>query len=249
MLRRHFIRLPLLALPASLHTAAHAASAAASAPLPAAAPAAANAPVVLVLGDSLSAEYGLARGSGWVALLAQRLAGQGLAARVVNASISGDTTAGGRTRLPALLKTHRPAVVVIELGGNDALRGLPLDSTQANLAAMTQAAQQAGARVLLAGMQVPPNYGADYGQRFAAVFGAVAKAEGAALVPFLLKGVADRANPLELFQPDRIHPLAAAHPIILDNVWPALLPLLPGAAAPSAKAKPASAKPAPRARS
>lgn len=188
-----------------------------------------DAPVVLVLGDSLSAEYGIERGSGWVALLQKRLQEQKSKTRVVNASVSGDTTAGGRARLPVLLQRHKPAVVVIELGGNDALRGLALEMTQANLKAMTQAARQAGAKVLLVGMQVPPNYGADYGRRFAALYAEVARAEGAALLPFLLAGVADRDNPLELFQPDRIHPVAQAHPIILDNVWPVLRPLLPGA--------------------
>ncbi len=187
---------------------------------------AAEPPTVLVVGDSLSAEYGIARGSGWVALLEKKLAAEKIAAKVVNASISGDTTAGGRARLPALLKTHRPTVVVIELGANDALRGLSLDTTEANLMAMTQAAQQAGARVLLAGMQMPPNYGADYGQRFFALYPRVAKAQGAALVPFFLRGVADRANALELFQPDRIHPTAAAHPIILGTMWPEIRKLL-----------------------
>ena len=183
-------------------------------------------PVILVLGDSLSAEYGIARGSGWVALLQHKLAAEKIAAQVLNASISGDTTSGGRARLPALLKKHHPAVVVIELGGNDALRGLPLSMTEANLNAMTQAAQQAGAKVLLAGMQVPPNYGAQYGQRFEALFAQVAQAHKAALVPFLLKGVADGPDPTRLFQPDRIHPTAAAHPIILANVWPTLKTLL-----------------------
>ncbi|WOP17057.1 arylesterase [Ottowia sp. SB7-C50] len=187
---------------------------------------AAGAPTVLVVGDSLSAEYGIARGTGWVALLQNKLAAEKIVGQVVNASVSGDTTAGGRARLPALLKTHQPAVVVIELGGNDALRGLSLDMTEANLVAMTQAAQAAGAKVLLVGMQVPPNYGADYGQRFRALFAQVAKAQRAALVPFLLQGVADRANPVELFQKDRIHPLAEAHPIILGNVWPELQKLL-----------------------
>ena len=187
---------------------------------------AAEPPLVLVVGDSMSAEYGIPRGSGWVALLQQKLAAERVAARVVNASVSGDTTAGGRARLPALLKTHQPAVVVIELGGNDALRGLSLDMTADNLKAMTQAAHEAGARVLLAGMQVPPNYGADYGRRFAGLFGEVARTENAALVPFLLAGVADVPNAAELFQPDRIHPTAAAHPIILHNVWPALRELL-----------------------
>lgn len=174
---------------------------------------------LLVVGDSLSAEYGLARGTGWVALLEQQLARDKIAARVVNASISGDTTSGGRSRLPALLKTHAPTHVVIELGGNDALRGLPLAMTRDNLLAMTRAAKAAGAKVLLVGMQLPPNYGARYGQDFAALFAEVAKAEGAALVPFLLAGVADGPDAERLFQPDRIHPLAAAHPKMLANVW------------------------------
>jgi acyl-CoA thioesterase-1 len=183
---------------------------------------------VLVVGDSLSAEYGLPRGRGWVALLEQRLAREKIAARVVNASISGDTTSGGRSRLPALLAEHRPTHVVIELGGNDALRGLPLAMTRDNLVAMVRAARAAGARVLLVGMQVPPNYGRRYADEFAALFGDVAKAEGAALVPFLLAGVADGPDPTALFQPDRIHPNADAQPIMLDNVWPALRALLRG---------------------
>jgi acyl-CoA thioesterase I len=181
---------------------------------------------VLVVGDSLSAEYGLKRGSGWVALLEQRIAKEGLAARVINASVSGDTTSGGRSRLPALLRQHQPSLVVIELGGNDALRGLPLTMTRDNLAAMTRDAKAAGARVLLVGMQVPPNYGRKYGEDFAALFGSVAKAEGTALVPFLLKGVADGPDATALFQADRIHPTEAAHPTMLDNVWPVLKPLL-----------------------
>lgn len=184
---------------------------------------AARAPAtILVVGDSLSAEYGIARGSGWVALLEQRLAAQKIAARVVNASVSGDTTAGGRSRLPALLAVHRPTHVVIELGGNDALRGLPLASTRANLTEMARAARTAGARVLLVGMQVPPNYGRRYADDFAALFDEVARAQGAALVPFLLKGVADSPEAESLFQSDRIHPNAQAHPIMLDNVWPVL---------------------------
>jgi acyl-CoA thioesterase-1 len=183
-------------------------------------------PVILVVGDSLSAEYGLARGSGWVTLLEQRLAREKVAARVVNASISGDTTSGGRARLASLLAQHKPSHVVIELGGNDALRGLPLASTQANLTAMTQAAQAAGARVVLVGMQVPPNYGRAYTESFASMFAAVAKAQKAALVPFLLKGVADGPDPEALFQADRIHPTAAAQPAMLANVWPVLAPLL-----------------------
>jgi len=182
--------------------------------------------VILVVGDSLSAEYGLQRGSGWVALLEKRLAQEKIAAGVVNASISGDTTSGGRSRLPALLAQHKPAVVIVELGGNDALRGLPLAMTERNLAEMARASKAAGARVLLAGMQVPPNYGRQYNEDFAALFGKVARAEGTALLPFLLKGVGDAPNASELFQPDRIHPKEAAHPIILGNVWPVLRPLL-----------------------
>lgn len=183
--------------------------------------------VVLIVGDSLSAEYGLKRGSGWAALLQERLAREKVPARVVNASVSGDTTSGGRSRLPALLKQHRPAVVVIELGGNDALRGLPLNMTRDNLTAMARAAREAGAKVLLVGMEMPPNYGAKYAQEFRDVFSGVAKAEKTALVPFFLKGVADGPEPLKLFQADRIHPNEAAHPQMLANVWPELRKLLP----------------------
>ena len=185
--------------------------------------AAGSSPVVLIVGDSLSAEYGLARGAGWVALLEQRLAERKIAARVINASISGDTTSGGRARLPSLLKQHQPTHVVLELGGNDALRGLPLNMTEANLRFMAQAAKAAGAQVLIAGMQVPPNYGRRYGADFAALFGRVAEAEGTALVPFLLAGVADGPDAERLFQNDRIHPNAQAQPMMLDNVWPVLL--------------------------
>ncbi|MDP1650067.1 MAG: arylesterase [Rubrivivax sp.] len=181
---------------------------------------------LLVVGDSLSAEYGIARGSGWVALLEKRSADEKLPVPVVNASISGDTTSGGRSRLPALLKQHKPRVVVIALGGNDALRGLPLDMTQANLTEMARAAKAAGAKVLIVGIAVPPNYGRNYGEAFMQLFGTVARAEGTALVPFLLAGVADAPNADELFQPDRIHPTAQAHPKMLDNVWPVLRPLL-----------------------
>ena len=181
---------------------------------------------ILVVGDSLSAEYGLARGSGWVALLDQRLAQEHIGADVVNASISGDTTAGGLARLPSLLREHKPGLVILELGANDALRGLPLDATRANLAEMARLAKAAGAKVLIIGMQLPPNYGRAYGDRFAALFADVARAEGAALVPFMLKGVADGPQPEAMFQADRIHPLASAHPTILANVWPVLAPLL-----------------------
>jgi len=161
-----------------------------------------------------------------VALLEQQLAKDKLAAKVVNASISGDTTSGGRSRLPALLKQHRPTHVVIELGGNDALRGLPLAMTRDNLQAMARDAKAAGAKVMVVGMQVPPNYGARYGQDFAALFASVARAEGAALVPFLLAGVADGPMADKLFQPDRIHPTAEAHPRLLANVWGVMKPWL-----------------------
>ncbi len=193
---------------------------------PAAAASPRTQPRLLIVGDSLSAEYGLVRGTGWVALLEQRLAREKLAWQVVNASVSGDTTSGGRSRLPALLKQHQPQVVVIELGGNDALRGLPLKMTEDNLFAMTRAAKAAGARVLITGIAVPPNYGREYNEQLMKLFGTVARAEGAALVPFLLAGVADVPNADELFQPDRIHPKAQAHPRMRDNVWPALRPLL-----------------------
>src|SRR5574343_352288 len=151
---------------------------------------------LLVLGDSLSAEYGLARGQGWVALLEQKLARhklpQGRRYQVINASISGETTAGGRARLEPLLKLHKPAVLIIELGGNDALRGLPLASSRENLLAMVRAGKAAGARVQLVGMQVPPNYGASYAREFANLFPEVAKAEKVALTPFLLAGFAEK---------------------------------------------------------
>lgn len=181
---------------------------------------------MLIVGDSLSAEYGLPRGSGWAALLSQRLAQQKPPASVVNASVSGDTTAGGRSRLAPLLSQHKPDVVVIELGANDALRGLPLATTEDNLRAMTRAAKSAGAKVLLLGMQLPPNYGRKYGAEFAGLYAKVAKDEQTALLPFFLKGVADVPNAAELFQADRIHPNEKAHPTMLANVWPFLQPLL-----------------------
>lgn len=193
---------------------------------PAAAQGSAPQRTLLVLGDSLSAEYGLARGSGWVALLQRRIERDTPQWRVVNASVSGETTSGGRSRLAALLTQHRPRVVVIELGGNDALRGLPLAMTQDNLADMVREAKASGAAVLLVGMSVPPNYGRTYSESFSALFGTVARAHGAALVPFLLSGVADVAGAADLFQSDRIHPTAQAQPRMLDNVWPALKPLL-----------------------
>ena len=182
-----------------------------------------GAPVLLVVGDSISSGHGLTKGEGWVDLLASRLARDGYRERVINASISGDTTAGGRARLPALLREQRPAIVVIELGGNDALRGGNLEATRANLDAMVAAVQQAHAKALILGMQVPPNYGAAYAQRFATLFADVAKSRHVPLVPYLFAGFGED---LAQFQPDRIHPKAGAQSRILDNVWPALLPLL-----------------------
>mgnify|MGYP002655244755 FL=1 len=181
---------------------------------------------ILVLGDSLSAEYGLARGSGWVALLQKQLAKDKPGVEVINASISGDTTSGGRSRLPALLKRHQPSHVVIELGGNDALRGLPMTMTHENLLTMTQQAQAAGAKVLLLGMQMPPNYGLEMARQFEAAYVEVAKSQKAALVPFFLKGVGDDPDPLKWFQADRIHPNEAAQPRLLANVWPILKKLI-----------------------
>ena len=178
---------------------------------------------VLVLGDSLSAEYGLSHGSGWVPLLEQRLKTQGIDADVVNASISGETTSGGLARLPALLVKYRPEIVVIALGANDGLRGLPLAAAEANLRTMSRQAKQAGAQVLLLGMRLPPNYGRAYNDRFFALFGKVAREFQAPLVPFMLEGVADKAS---LFQTDRLHPTAQAQPLILDNIWPQLHPML-----------------------
>ena len=181
---------------------------------------------ILIVGDSLSAEYGLKRGTGWVALLEKQLAVEKKPAKVVNASISGDTTSGGRSRLAPLLAAHKPTIVVIELGGNDALRGLPLDMTAANLTAMTQAAKKSGAKVLLLGMQVPPNYGGAYAASFSGLFSKVAKAEKVTLMPFFLAGVADVDDAAAQFQADRIHPNVQAQPKMLTNVWPELKKLL-----------------------
>ncbi len=188
--------------------------------------AAAASPVLLVVGDSLSAEYGLKRGTGWVSLLEARLAQEKSPVRVVNASISGETTSGGRSRLPALLTQHQPRYVVIELGGNDALRGLPLTMTRDNLGWMTQAARQAGARVLLVGMQLPPNYGRDYGERFSELFVQVARQHQSAVVPFFLHGFANQPDAARYFQPDRIHPTEEAQPLMLATVWPEIRKLL-----------------------
>ena len=181
------------------------------------------APTLLVVGDSISAGYGLARGEGWVDLLTARLAQQGHRERVVNASISGDTTAGGRARLPGLLREHRPSIVVIELGGNDALRGGDHGVEIFARRLQIPAAQVARAKVLVVGMKVPPNYGTAYARTFDAVFTDVAKARRVPVVPYVFAGFGED---FAQFQGDRIHPTAAAQPRILDNVWPALLPLL-----------------------
>ncbi|MFT3856976.1 MAG: arylesterase [Aquabacterium sp.] len=181
---------------------------------------------ILVMGDSLSAEYGLPRGTGWVALMEERLRQQGIKGEVINASISGETTSGGARRLPALLPSDRPTHVVIELGANDALRGLSLKGTQDNLQAMISASKAVSAKVVLVGMMVPPNYGKRYSDDFHKLYGVLAEKNKVALVPFFLKGVADRPDAREWFQSDGTHPKAKAHGILLDNVWPVLKPLL-----------------------
>ena len=178
---------------------------------------------LLVFGDSLSASYGIAEKRGWVSLLGERLKKERLDYRVVNASISGETTSGGRTRLAKVLAEHKPAVVVIELGGNDGLRGLPVPEMKKNLAAMIEQAQKAGARVVLVGTKMPPNYGPEYAQAYEAAFADLAKSHKVALAPDLTAGIGER---LELFLPDRIHPNESAQPALLDNVWKALRPLL-----------------------
>jgi acyl-CoA thioesterase-1 len=177
---------------------------------------------ILVLGDSLSAEYGLPHGSGWVALLRERLAAEKIDVTVINASISGDTTGGGMARLPPLLQQH-PSIVVIELGANDGLRGLSLVAAESNLQKMINAAQAEHAKVVLVGMQLPPNYGPDYTKKFAALYGKLAKSSKTALVPFLFAGLEDKP---QLFQADHLHPTVEAQTILLDNVWPSLKPLL-----------------------
>jgi acyl-CoA thioesterase I len=233
---------------------------------------------ILVVGDSLSAEYGLKRGSGWVALLENRLAesvnwnekakkSTKLVAKetsknatnniasmatntpataenaskitpdftVINASISGDTTSGGRSRLAPLIDLHRPTHVIIELGANDALRGLPVVKTEENLTAMVQTALTSKAKVLLVGIQIPPNYGAEFTKQFAATFPKVAKANKVGLVPFMLTGVADSPEFAKLFQADRIHPTEAAQAQILNNIWPELQKQLKSASSSKAK--------------
>ena len=178
---------------------------------------------VLVMGDSLSAAYGLGASQGWVALVADRISKTQPGWRVVNASISGETTAGGAGRIAAELKRHRPAVVVIELGANDGLRGLPLAQTRANLEKMIKASQAAGAKVLLVGMRMPPNYGRDYTQGFERNFAELSKQHKTAFLPFLLEPIATDRN---AFQADNLHPVATAQPRLRDHVWTALAPLL-----------------------
>lgn len=182
-----------------------------------------QAQTLLVVGDSLSAGYGIEREQGWVNLLRQRLQAEGRGIEVVNASVSGETTSGGLSRLPALLQTHAPSLVLIELGANDGLRGTPLEIVERNLRAMVELAQAQGARVLLIGNRLPPNYGPAYTQAFFALFAEVAGAKKTALVPFLLEGV---AQDWALMQDDGYHPRAQAQERLLENVWPALQPLL-----------------------
>jgi acyl-CoA thioesterase I len=194
------------------------------------------APTVLVLGDSLSAAYGIAEDRGWVALLQRRLAEMGFPHEVVNASVSGETSGGGLSRLPQLLAEHSPAVVVVELGANDGLRGIAPKVLGENLAAIIAAARRAGARVLLLGVRLPPNYGSIFNSRFERVYAGVAEETGTAFVPFFMEGVAEDRS---LMLPDGLHPAAEAQPRLLDNVWPALAPLLEAPRAASTVSAPA----------
>jgi acyl-CoA thioesterase I len=178
---------------------------------------------ILVFGDSLSAALGLRPEQGWVELLTRRLQSQGYGYEVVNASVSGETSSGGLQRLPRALELHRPGIVILELGANDGLRGLPVDAMRANLVQMVRLSQAQGARVLLVGIRLPPNYGQRYGDQFAATYATLANQNRLPLVPFLLQGVA--LNP-SLMQEDGMHPNAAGEPLVLENVWPLLKPLL-----------------------
>lgn len=198
-------------------------------------PAAASNRSILVFGDSLSAAHGIDQDAGWVALLRSRLDQQGWSYRVVNASISGDTTRGGLSRLPAALDRHHPAILIVELGGNDGLRGIPLAETRSNLAHIVRMAKHRDIRVLLIGVRLPPNYGAEFTERFQALFHEVARSAAIPLVPKLLAGVAEDRD---FMQPDGIHPTAAAQPRLLANVWPKLKPLLQPA--PHAPPRPAA---------
>ena len=184
-------------------------------------------PVIAVLGDSLSAEYGLPRDTGWVALLRQRLTSERIDYSVANASISGDTTSGGLARLPLVMRRMRPSIVVVELGANDALRGVPLATTESNLREIIAQIRKGNAQPVLVGMYVPPNYGPDYTRQFHGLYGQLSKELHVPLVPFLLAGLADKPN---LFQSDQMHPTQQAQPLLLDNVWPTLKPLLGGGA-------------------
>lgn len=184
---------------------------------------AATEPVILVYGDSLSAGYGLARKDSWVSLLEERLRAGKFAHRVVNASISGETSAGGVSRIGSALDRHRPRILLLALGANDGLRGLPVEEMRANLDRILVAARAAGVRVLLVGMRLPPNYGAAYTRAFHAAFADLARRHRTAFIPFLLEGFADRH---EYFQADGLHPNAQAQPLIAETVWPALAPLL-----------------------
>lgn len=178
---------------------------------------------ILVLGDSLSAGYGIRVEEGWVALLQKRLEAQGYGYRVVNASITGETSSGGLARLPRALKIHQPAIVIIELGGNDGLRGLPLATTRQNLTSIVELSQQAGAEVALLGMRLPPNYGPRYTKSFHDMFGEIARSRDVPLVPFFLEDVAQRDG---FMQPDGLHPTERAQPVMLEAVWPVLQSLL-----------------------
>ncbi len=178
-------------------------------------------PVILVFGDSLSAEYGLPRGTGWVNLLEERLVIDKSPWSVFNASISGETSSGGLTRLPALLRQKNPGIVIIELGANDALRGLPVNQTEANLRKMIQISKKSGAKVLLCGIQIPTNYGQTYTMQFKRLYSQLANQEQVQLLPFFLDGVATKP---ELFQPDRLHPNVEAQSVLFKNVWGSMAP-------------------------
>lgn len=182
-------------------------------------------PTIVVLGDSLSAEYGLPRDTGWVALMRERLASKRIDYSVANASISGDTTSGGLARLPLVMERLKPSIVIVELGANDALRGVPLATTESNLRAIIAGIRKGNAKPILVGMYVPTNYGPDYTQQFHALYARLSQELHTPLVPFLLAGLADKPD---LFQSDQMHPTQQAQPLLLDNVWPTLKPLLGG---------------------
>ena len=182
--------------------------------------------IVLIVGDSLSAEYGLTRGTGWVQRMSDQAAKEAIQVKIVNASISGDTSSGGLSRLPQLLKTHQPHVLIVELGGNDALRGLSMKMTQQNLSAMANEGKKSGAKVMVIAMQIPPNYGANYAQQMAQAYQRVSQETGAELNNQFLKGIADEADSLKWFQPDRIHPNEGAQSTMMKNTWPVLKKML-----------------------